>query len=147
MKIEIGGVYANEKGIFAREVLGIDGANLSYRDFVLADGEPLSSYSRCSVLAFRRWAKRACTSAESALLRRDEPIEQERRFISEIVAYALWGHLTTSFWLRFSGAAGLSPRAPNRQVRCQRGERGDVRHTTGRHTGNRFSEGHTESHS
>lgn len=70
IKIEVGGVYTNSSGAFAREILEIDDQKVAYRDFVLSSGEPLSTRRQCSRATLRNWATRKCTLGETGRLQR-----------------------------------------------------------------------------
>ena len=70
-RIKPGGVYTNHSGVFAREVLEIQGERVEYRDFLISDGQPMMSWRSCSQSTFRRFAVRECTSEEISRLKRD----------------------------------------------------------------------------
>jgi hypothetical protein len=79
MNLEVNGVYTSRSGCFAREIIAIDKGQISYRDFLLRDGQPLSSLRICSRSTFRHWASGTCTAAEIARFRRDAPPRGDER--------------------------------------------------------------------
>lgn len=74
-KIETGCAYTGGTGTFAREIIEILGTEITYRNFLLSDGEPLNSRRKCARATFRKWADRTCTPEEMARFQRNvEPL-------------------------------------------------------------------------
>jgi hypothetical protein len=56
-------VYTDDKGVFAREVNGIDAESMLYQEYNISDGAGRAR-RRCSRAAFEEWAVRLCTLQE-----------------------------------------------------------------------------------
>lgn len=81
VEIEDGGVYTNKSECFAREVLEIKVGEITYCDFLISTGEPMSTSRRCSRSTFRQFAVRRSTTEETSRFQRDLPArEDESRF-------------------------------------------------------------------
>ncbi|MHC5537441.1 hypothetical protein ACYOEI_04320 [Singulisphaera rosea] len=94
VEIEVGGIYTNKNSLFAREILEITDDDVIYRDFVLDDGEPLSSCRKCSRATFRTWAARPCTLEESNRLGKEKKSREDREFtrmVGDLVEVVLSG--------------------------------------------------------
>ena len=90
LQIVRGGVYANAKEVFAREVIEItiDGY-VVYNDYGLSDGAPIARHRRCSLGSFSRWAARPLTPEEIANLRREEGETRETDRVRAMIELAL----------------------------------------------------------
>ena len=64
MSITIGKFYVWTKGVFVRQVIGIKGNDIIYRDFSLEDGESFSVGSVCSLNYFKKNIVREATQEE-----------------------------------------------------------------------------------
>ncbi len=82
MKLEVNCAYVNHLGAFAREIIAIENGQVSYRDFLLSDGQPMSSFRKCSRATFRNWAARLCTASEVAMFRRDDTPHDDQLLLS-----------------------------------------------------------------
>jgi hypothetical protein len=84
-----GGVYANSREVFAREVLEITFGNVIYNDYALSDGAPIGRRCVCSLEAFQRWAARPLDPVESSRLQRDVGPAREAAQLAALIRSVL----------------------------------------------------------
>jgi hypothetical protein len=78
MKLTVGCAYAGHSSYAAREIIAIENGRVYYRDFLLEDGQPMSSGQSCVRSVFHRWAVRPCTDSEVARFHRDDVSQEDQ---------------------------------------------------------------------